>query len=70
LEDNLNILAKWKTTSIFNTMKDDNMKDNLKFWAKWKTTSIVWQIGRQPQFFSKMGTTLIFLGLAQLSPSF
>ena len=45
-EDDLTVLGKWKTTSVFWEMEDD-----LKFWEN----------GRRPQFLGKWKTTSIFL---------
>jgi hypothetical protein len=44
MEDDLNFLTKWKTTSFF--------------FEKWKTTSMFWQNGRRPQYFGKMEDNL------------
>ena len=66
LEDDLNFLGKWKTTSTFWQMEDD-----LNFFGKWKTTSTflaneleddlnILVNGRRPQFWGKLKTTSIF----------
>ena len=63
IDDDLKLLAKWKTTSILRLMEDDlNLKANgrrTQWLDKWKTTSILRQMedelnfkanGRRPQF--------------------
>jgi hypothetical protein len=56
MEDNLNILGKWKTTSISYANERQNLMffatgDNFKLLSTQKTTSIFKANGRQPYLF-------------------
>ena len=49
MEDDINLLMKWKTTSIIKANERQNqffrqMEEDLNYLGKWKTTSIVKEI--------------------------